>query len=264
MRAPGPRRPATPVRECPRIHAGGPLDMLSTLARSALAFAVLSGSAVAAAPDAPPRERLLMDRGWRFAFGHPHDADRDFRHATGYFSYLAKTGFGDGPADPRVRRPRRGDRSTCRTTGRSRCRSRRTAAPATASSRSAATSRRRASAGTGARSTCRSPTSGRRIAIVFDGAYRDSHRVGERLLRRPGAERVPRLPLRPHRLPPVRRAQRDRGPRGRHDGGGLVLRGRRDLPPRLADEDVARARRARRHVRVVRRRGSDRRASPPR
>jgi beta-galactosidase len=75
--------------------------MLSTLARSALAVAVLSGSALAAAPDAPSRERLLMDRGWRFAFGHPHDADRDFRHATGYFSYLAKTGFGDGPADPK-------------------------------------------------------------------------------------------------------------------------------------------------------------------
>ena len=39
-----------------------------------------------------------MDAGWRFAFGHPSDAARDFNHGTGYFSYLAKAGFGDGPA----------------------------------------------------------------------------------------------------------------------------------------------------------------------
>jgi beta-galactosidase len=45
-----------------------------------------------------PRERLLMDSGWRFAFGHPFDAEKDFRHASGYFSYFAKTGYGDGAA----------------------------------------------------------------------------------------------------------------------------------------------------------------------
>ena len=72
--------------------------MLGTLARSALTLAVTCAGAFAASPGPEPRERLLMDRGWKFAFGHPHDADRDFRHATGYFSYLAKTGFGDGPA----------------------------------------------------------------------------------------------------------------------------------------------------------------------
>ena len=44
------------------------------------------------------RERLLMDFGWRFAFGHAFDAKRDFNHKTGYFSYLTKTGFGDGAA----------------------------------------------------------------------------------------------------------------------------------------------------------------------
>lgn len=45
-----------------------------------------------------PREHLLMDFGWRFAFGHATDTERDFRHGTSYFSYLAKAGFGDGPA----------------------------------------------------------------------------------------------------------------------------------------------------------------------
>lgn len=46
------------------------------------------------------RERLRMNDGWRFAFGHPSDTKKDFGHATGYFSYITKTGFGDGPAAP--------------------------------------------------------------------------------------------------------------------------------------------------------------------
>ncbi len=49
-------------------------------------------------PSAPAGERLQLDSGWRFAFGHPSDPARDFDHATGYFSYLAKAGYGDGPA----------------------------------------------------------------------------------------------------------------------------------------------------------------------
>jgi beta-galactosidase len=72
--------------------------MIRTLVGAAV---VVLAAAAGHAQEPPPRERLLMDRGWRFAFGHAHDADRDFRHATGYFSYLAKTGFGDGPADPK-------------------------------------------------------------------------------------------------------------------------------------------------------------------
>ena len=44
------------------------------------------------------RERLLMDFGWRFALGHAFDTEKDFKHGTGYFSYVTKTGYGDGPA----------------------------------------------------------------------------------------------------------------------------------------------------------------------
>jgi hypothetical protein len=44
------------------------------------------------------RERLLMDFGWRFAFGHTYDPSRDFRTGTSYFSYFAKAGYGDGAA----------------------------------------------------------------------------------------------------------------------------------------------------------------------
>ena len=54
------------------------------------------------APEVVPapagRERLLMDAGWRFAFGHPYDTKKDFNHATIYFSHFAKAGYGDGPA----------------------------------------------------------------------------------------------------------------------------------------------------------------------
>ncbi len=46
----------------------------------------------------PGRERLLMDLGWRFALGHAFVAEKDFNYGTGYFSYFAKTGYGDGPA----------------------------------------------------------------------------------------------------------------------------------------------------------------------
>nr|WP_315241604.1 beta-galactosidase GalA [uncultured Flavobacterium sp.] len=44
------------------------------------------------------REKILIDKDWRFSFGHLYDAQKDFNHATGYFSYLTKTGYGDGPA----------------------------------------------------------------------------------------------------------------------------------------------------------------------
>lgn len=44
------------------------------------------------------RELLLIDKDWRFSLGHSYDTQKDFGHAEGYFSYLSKTGFGDGPA----------------------------------------------------------------------------------------------------------------------------------------------------------------------
>ena len=66
----------------------------------ALLIAILALSSASAATDSspPPRERIRLDTNWRFALGHATDTTKDFGHATGYFSYLAKTGFGDGPA----------------------------------------------------------------------------------------------------------------------------------------------------------------------
>lgn len=44
------------------------------------------------------REHISIDSGWSFAFGHPFDTSKDFTTRTGYFSYWAKAGYGDGAA----------------------------------------------------------------------------------------------------------------------------------------------------------------------
>ncbi len=58
-------------------------------------------SLVAQSPVNSPsrsREHLLFDNSWKFALGHACNTSQDFDHATAYFSYFAKTGYGDGPA----------------------------------------------------------------------------------------------------------------------------------------------------------------------
>jgi len=44
------------------------------------------------------RQRISLDSGWRFALGHAYDSQKDFEHGSSYFSYMTKTGYGDGPA----------------------------------------------------------------------------------------------------------------------------------------------------------------------
>jgi beta-galactosidase len=44
------------------------------------------------------RQRIKIDEDWTFALGHAQDTKKDFDHATSYFTYFAKTGYGDGPA----------------------------------------------------------------------------------------------------------------------------------------------------------------------
>lgn len=44
------------------------------------------------------REKLDFDSGWLFALGNSSDAKKDFNNGTGYFSYFAKAGYGDGAA----------------------------------------------------------------------------------------------------------------------------------------------------------------------
>lgn len=46
------------------------------------------------------REHILMDFGWRFAYGHASDFSKDFYHRTSDFTHFAKSGYGDGAAAP--------------------------------------------------------------------------------------------------------------------------------------------------------------------
>ncbi|HNW60751.1 MAG TPA: beta-galactosidase GalA [bacterium] len=51
--------------------------------------------------DPPGREHLRLDAEWKFSLGHFGDYDLDYGHGTGYFTWYAKAGYGDGPASPR-------------------------------------------------------------------------------------------------------------------------------------------------------------------
>ncbi|MBK0369097.1 beta-galactosidase GalA [Flavobacterium agrisoli] len=65
---------------------------------SILSFLIISFFYTIPAQCQNHRERINIDKNWRFAFGHPFDAQKDFNTGTAYFSYLAKAGFGDGAA----------------------------------------------------------------------------------------------------------------------------------------------------------------------
>jgi beta-galactosidase len=59
-------------------------------------FYLYTPIAYAQSVGSSPREHSSFDIGWSFAFGHPSDATKDFNHGAEYFSYLAKTGYGEG------------------------------------------------------------------------------------------------------------------------------------------------------------------------
>jgi beta-galactosidase len=64
-----------------------------------LLLLIINYSTLAQNQQQPPvREKLLMNSGWRFALGHAYDTQKDFNNGSGYFSYFAKAGYGDGAA----------------------------------------------------------------------------------------------------------------------------------------------------------------------
>ncbi|MFC2138410.1 beta-galactosidase GalA [Bacteroidota bacterium] len=62
------------------------------------AYILLFGVQSCSHIDSYTRERIKLNQNWKFALGHATNAEKDFNNGTGYFSYLTKTGFGDGPA----------------------------------------------------------------------------------------------------------------------------------------------------------------------
>lgn len=47
------------------------------------------------------REHINIDKNWRFANGNACISGNGFGNGTSYFTYFAKTGYGDGPASPK-------------------------------------------------------------------------------------------------------------------------------------------------------------------
>lgn len=74
------------------------MKSITTYGLFALLLTLASSSRGQIQQQSSPREKLLMDTGWRFALGHAFDTRDDFDNGSAYFSYFAKTGYGDGAA----------------------------------------------------------------------------------------------------------------------------------------------------------------------
>ena len=72
--------------------------MKTTSLKGIFLYFILLISFCAVAQKKSERDLILIDKDWRFSLGHLYDTQKDFNHATSYFSYLTKTGYGDGPA----------------------------------------------------------------------------------------------------------------------------------------------------------------------
>ena len=230
-------------------HRSLPIFPMKSIVRFLFLAALLAPPVFAAAESvqAPPRERLLMDAGWRFAFGHPSDPARDFDHATGYFSYVAKAGYGDGPAAAAFDdRGVASARPAARLGGGGAVRRERQPQPWVQGHRPQLPRafHRLVSQDVRRPGVRPRPAHQRRVRRRVSRLSR----VDQRLLPRPPAERLHQFQLRPDRLSQLRRRQCHRGPGGRHDGGGMVLRGRGHLSACLAGQDRAAARAAMGHV----------------
>ena len=74
------------------------MKLKTIYAAAILLFLIVASMGGQVQGQSSPREKLLMDFGWRFALGHAYDTKMDFDNGSGYFSYFAKTGYGDGAA----------------------------------------------------------------------------------------------------------------------------------------------------------------------
>lgn len=72
---------------------------LAFLAGSMLVPAKEAVAQQAQTRQAAARERISIDKGWTFSYGHADDPSLDFNHGLRSF-FFAKAGYGDGPAHP--------------------------------------------------------------------------------------------------------------------------------------------------------------------
>jgi beta-galactosidase len=76
----------------------GGLALVLTVLVCSVSLAHASALATDSSAPTHPRERLLMDANWRFAFGHATDRSKDFDPVRSPYDYLAKAGNGAGAA----------------------------------------------------------------------------------------------------------------------------------------------------------------------
>jgi len=98
--------------------AAGPLLSLPLTPVAAQAPGNTADQAALAPAAIAPREELLLDFGWRFAFGHAGDPSKDFGFGMGQGDF-AKTG--DSRSPNQASTIPAGARWICRTIGRSNC-----------------------------------------------------------------------------------------------------------------------------------------------
>jgi len=66
-----------------------------------ISLALAAACAISTSSYAQGRQEQLINQDWKFAFGNAQSIKDNYMAGTRYFNYLTKTGYGDGPADPK-------------------------------------------------------------------------------------------------------------------------------------------------------------------
>ena len=73
------------------------MKLKTIYAAAILLFLIVASMGGQVQGQSSPREKLLMDFGWRFALGHAYDTKMDFDNGSGYFCTLQKRATATGP-----------------------------------------------------------------------------------------------------------------------------------------------------------------------
>ena len=244
----------SPISRRNLLRSGLAVSASSLVSRSAWARGYRSArrrddTSAAALPALAPREKLLFDFGWKFQFGNSNDPAKDLGFGndqgdfakTGDFNF-AKVGYDDSkwrtlnlPHDWAVELPFVWDEQL-------------------KSHGYKPLGRRYPDTSVGwYRREFDIPASDQGRRIVGRIRRRIPRRAGlrQRLLHRPQQQRLRALPLRHHRFPRLRAEELHRGARRRDLRRRLVLRGRGNLPARMAHQDRCAAPGAARKLRAL-------------
>ena len=171
-------------------HGLGPIGAAAIQAAQKEPASLPIGEATDAAKPGAGRERLLLDFGWRFHFGNADDATKDFGFGAGQSGNFQKTG-NFMPAGGLLSTTVTGRASICPMTGRSSCLSQMILHLTSKGFYPLGRNYPATSVGWYRRVfDFPAEDAGKRITVEFDGAYRETMVVLQRLLHRPAQRRV--------------------------------------------------------------------------